>query len=147
MTPEEELRAELQQGYPGLPITIEPSSSEYFEMLQRRFPVCGSKIDWDRVPNSTIRRVNTVDSEHYFDEAIAFVREMLESEGLDRESQAVVIGDSAIEGAFRMPLYTLVLCLRTILRMPQHTYVLAPNGAWCLVLTMEGDVCFGYAPS
>ena len=71
MTPEEQLREELKRDYPGSTIIMEASSSGYFEVLQRRFPVCGSKIDWDKVPAARVCRVDTANSEQYFDEADA----------------------------------------------------------------------------
>lgn len=147
MTPEEELRQELQREYPGSTIVVDPSSSGYFDMLRRRFPVRGSKIDWDRVPMAKVRRVATSSSEQYFDDAEEFAEEIVGSERLDREREVVVIGDSAMEGALRMPLFAFRSFLRSILRMPQHTYVLDADATWCLVFTMEGDLCFGYAPS
>jgi hypothetical protein len=147
MSPEEELRDEIQRKYPEAGITIEVSSEPYFEALQRHFPVRGSKIDWDRVPRAQIRQADTANSEKYFDNAVAFTEEILESERLDRDRDVVVIGDSAMEGAFKMRLWVLRSLLRSILRMPQHTYVLGPDTSWCLVFSMEGDLCFGYAPS
>jgi hypothetical protein len=145
MTPEQELREALERQYSEAGIVFEPSSNEYFDLLQKRFPVCGSKIDWDRVSTARVKPVDT-SSEQYFDDAMKFAEEIFESELRDPQSLVVVIGDSAMEGALRMPLSTLRSSLRSILRMPQHTYVLAPDAAWCLVFTMEGDLCFGYAP-
>jgi len=147
MTPEEELREELERENPGATITVERTSSGYFDMLQKRFPVRGSKIDWGRVPTAQVRRADTANSEKYFDEAARFTQEILDSEQLDLECHVIVVGDSAMEGAFRMPLWALRSSLRSILRMPQHTYVLDPDAAWCLVFTMEGDLCFAYARS
>jgi hypothetical protein len=146
MTPEEALCEQLQREFASS-IVVESSSTEYFALLEKRFPVQGSKIDWERVPTAKVRRAHAADTERYLAEAAAFVQEVLESEQLDRECQVIAMGDSAMEKALRMPLSTLVLCLRNILPMPQHTYVLAPDAAWCLVFTMEGDLCFGYAPS
>jgi hypothetical protein len=146
MTPEEELLGQLQREH-APSIILEPSSTEYFALLEKRFPVQGSKIDWEKVPTAKVRRGHAADSERYLHDAVLFTHEVLESEQLDRECQVIAMGDSAMEKALRMPLSTLVLCLRHILEMPQHTYVLAPDAAWCLVFTMEGDLCFGYAAS
>src|SRR5262249_4038288 len=113
---------ELQRQYPGDAIVLEPSSGTYFDMLQKRFPVRGSKIDWDRVSMARVNRVDTADSEQYLDDAEAFAHDIQESERLYPDYRVVVIGD-----------------------MPQHTYVLAPDAEWCLAFTLEGDLCFGYA--
>jgi hypothetical protein len=147
MSPEEELRDEIQHKHSEAGITIEVSSEPYFEALQRHFPVRGSKIDWDKVPGARIRQADTVSREEHFDKAMAFTEEILETERLDRECHVTVIGDSAMEGALKMRLWVLRSLLDSILRMPQHTYVLGPDTSWCLVFSMEGDLCFGYAPS
>lgn len=147
MTPEEELLEDLQREHPAPEIAVEPSSDAYFALLQRRFPVRGSKIDWDRVPAARVRRADLADSEKYFEEASAFAEEVWSSEQLDPALLVVVVGDSAMKSALSMSLQTLRSCLPGILRMPQHTYVLPPDASWCMVFTMEGDLCFGHAPS
>jgi hypothetical protein len=142
MTPEDELLEDLRREFPGAEIVVDPTSHEYVDVVQRRFPFLGSKIDWDRVPRSQVRRVSDVT--RFMDEAVAFTLEVMASERLDREVQIAVIGDNAMDVTLRMSPSTFRRCLRTILDMPQHTYVLALDGAWCLVYTMEGDLCFGY---
>lgn len=146
MTPEDELLEELRPERAKAEIRVESSSMPYFELLQSRFPVCGSKIDWDKVPGAMVQRMELIDSEQYFDEAERFLEKVLAEKRLDTEREVVVIGDSAMEYALKMPPKTLALCLRRILRMPQHTYVLRPDGSWCMTFTMEGDACFGHAP-
>ncbi len=148
MTPEEELLEEIRREYPepNGEVVVHPSSDEYFRTLERRFPVVGSQIAWSRVPGARVQSLDTVDSERYFDQAEEFAREVWAAEDLDRERPVMVIGDSAMEVALEMSPRALMQCLRNILRMPQHTYVLAPDASWCMVFNMEGDVCFGYAP-
>jgi hypothetical protein len=145
MTPEEELLDELRRRHASREIEVQPSSAGYFEALERRFPVRGSKIDWERVPGARVLHVEITASEAYFDQAVAFAKENWIAERLDQEQQVVVVGDSAMEVALKMPLRVLETSLRSILRMPEHNYVLAPDASWCMVFTMEGDMCFGHA--
>ena len=145
MTPEHELLEEIRPERERAELTVEPSSMPYFELLEKRFPVHGSKIDWDKVPGAVVQAMQLSDSELYFKEAGSFLEEILVKEQLDGEVQVVVVGDGAMECALRMPLKILASCMRRILRMPQHTYVLVPDGSWCMVFTMEGDACFGRA--
>ena len=146
MTPEEELLAELRREYAIEEVEVEPSSVDYFRRLEERFPMWGSKIDWDHVPRSRTLHLETSDSEVYFNQAEALANEIWSAAKIDFDRQVVVIGDSATEVALKMRLQVLQSCLRRILTMPQHTYVLAPDASWCMAFTMEGDVCFGYAP-
>jgi hypothetical protein len=147
MTPEEELMDVLQREFAGNAITIEASSTQYFSLLQARFPMRGAKIDWDRLTTAKVRRVHTSNGEQYINDAMMFARETIETEQLDLTSQVVAIGDSAMDKSLKMPISTLLLCLPNIVAMPQHTYILATDASWCLAFTMEGDLCFGFAPS
>ncbi len=148
MSPEEELLEELQRklSSAGSQLEVQPSSAEYFVVLQERFPVYGSKIDWESVPGARIESIDTADSENYFERAEIFANEVWNAEGIDCERSVVVIGDSAMDVALKMPLHALRSCLRRILAMPQHSYVLASDASWCMSFTMEGDVSFAYAP-
>jgi hypothetical protein len=144
MTMEEELLEELRRDHPGPNIVVEPSSYEYFRLLERRYPLGGSKIDWDRVPTGRVRP--NADPARWTDEAVAFTEHVIKVERLDRGTHVVAIGDGPVDVALRLSLQTLVSCLPTLLHLPQHTYALPPDGRWCLAFTMEGNLSFGYAP-
>ena len=146
MTPEDELLEVLQSACATGKIEILSSSDAFFRLLEKRFPVCGSKIDWEEVPGSVVRNTGTDDSEVHFDECEAFAAATWQAEDISRDQTVVVIGDSSMNVALVMSIGTLTACLREILRMPQHTYILPKDASWVMVFTMEGDLCFGYAP-
>jgi len=147
MTPQEELLDQLRDERARSEVLIHETADEYFTLIGDRFPVAGSKIDWDHVPKSIVRCVSTEDIDRYLNDADQFLAEVLSAEHLDKDQLVVVVNDRALEVALTMSLRTLVVCLRRILCVPQHTYVVAVDGAWCMAFTMEGDLCFGFAPS
>jgi hypothetical protein len=145
MTPEEELLERLSRQ--GVHFVREPTAAPYFAVLARTYPACGSKIDWRQVDRSKLSSADITDWERYLPAALSFLQEVTEQGELSGDLEVVVIGDSSMEGALVMRLDAVFACLESLLEMPQHTYVLPRDGRWCAVFTMEGDLCFGYAPS
>lgn len=147
MTLETELHDELRNICGKGELEFQASSEGYFVLLEQRFPLIGSKIDWSQVPTSIERRFDVLDSERHADAAAAFMEEISASQNFAPETRIVVIGDSAMEGAVVLSLQVLRACLRSFVMMPQHTYVTNAEASWCMAFTMEGDLCFGRAPT
>jgi hypothetical protein len=146
MTLEEELRDALRRLVPESAIVFEASTADYFHLIEKRYPLGGSKIDWRHVPVAKDRDVD-ITAERYFDEALAFTEEVLASERFDREREVLVLDDGNIDPALRMSLSTFIVCMHEILKTFHHTYVIPADGSWVLVYTMEGNLNFGYAPT
>jgi hypothetical protein len=123
------------------------SSDPYFRLLEHRFPVVGSKIDWERVPNDVVRVTDPTDSERYARDATTLLTEIVQAERLSDEQQVIVIGDSAVERALVVPMRVFQESLNWFLELPQHLSVIRDDGSWCFSFTMEGDLAFGRAPA
>lgn len=117
-----------------------------FRILERRFPLVGSKIDWARVPRSIVRETNSQDPARQARDAAALLLDVAKAEGISEERVVIVIGDSALEEALLLPLGVLRASVRSFLELPQHLYVLPEDGSWCFSFSMEGDHAFGHAP-
>ncbi len=144
MKPEKQILVDLADA--DIPYSHEPSSRRYFGEVQRRYPVIGSKIAWSQVVGAVVESAAINDGDAYLAAAESFVDRSRAIHRLSDKEEVVVVGDSAMDGALRMSLESLRRCLGVVLGMPQHTYVLAQNADWCFVFTMEGDLCFGFAP-
>lgn len=138
---EDELLEQLERDFPD--VVVERSMFPYARILEARFPFVGSGIDWERVPRGRVR--DCLDPERWVEEGVLFAVEVLAVERLDRGPPIVAIGDGPIDVALRIPRATLAACLPNLLHMPQHTFVMAPDGAWCLAFVMSGYFAFGYA--
>lgn len=145
MKPESELIEQLSRQ--NIDFTRESTAAPYFAALALNFPTCGSKIDWGQAGRSTLSSADITDWQQYLPVAFSFLQEVSEQSELSGDLEVVVIGDSSMEGALVMRLDAVFACLESLLAMPQHTYVLPRDARWCVVFTMEGDLCFGYAPS
>lgn len=140
MTFEEELLSEFELSVKNGDIIVDPSSDSYFSELELRFPILGSKIDWDAVSGSEREQASAdayaSDCQHFFDK-------MMRRYGLS--GQCIVIGDSAVEVALIMPVGIMQFNLQKIVSVPQHHYVIANDYVWCMSFTMEGELAFGFS--
>lgn len=134
----EEAAAHIASGL----VVPEQDSSKYFNLINRRFPFCGSYIDWDRMPQSVYQRQTSRDP---LSEAKLFMRKEFERNGLPSETSVVVLGD-AVDCALRTTISGLVLIADSVLEIPQHTCIIPPDASWCLMLTFGGDMGFGFSP-
>lgn len=140
MTFEEELLSDLELLVKKGEIVVEPSSDGYFSELESRFPILGSKIDWDEVSGSEQEQAS---AEAYASDCQRFFDEMVNRFGLS--GKCIVIGDSAVEIALVMSVEILQCNLQKIVSVPQHHYILANDYSWCMSFTMEGDMAFGFS--
>lgn len=143
---EEELLVRLGPELERAEVSVGPSSADVVDVIESRFPLVGSKIDWDSVPGAIVKRVMRRENDAYAASALNFVRELLGAGRIDGLQAVLVVGDGPVDVVLSMTVEVLMKCLARILDVPQHTYVTPPDGRWCIVMTMEGDLCFGVAP-
>jgi hypothetical protein len=139
----EQLRPERERGE----IEVRELPRSFIETIESRFPFVNSKIDWDGVPGAIVRRFPPGwSTESYANAADRFVQELIDSRAIGASQVIVVVGEGPVDVALVMAIGVLSRCVRRILDVPQHTYVAPVDGGWCVLLTMEGDLCFGVAP-
>ena len=106
------------------------------------FPLSGSKIDW----RATRGHLSVVETSRHR-ELVAFSNFFdRQSKELGRESVAYYLNDSQIDCSLRASLWTFSRHLNKIIGIPGHHYFVADDISWCMALSMEGDMDFGYAP-
>jgi hypothetical protein len=121
-------------------LRIVDDADALFGRLQSAYPVQGTKIDWSEVPGSF--SLNSQGSKQAdFEE---FFRENAPRMGLD--TPAYYLSDSALSFAIAGSVRCIDQELRAILDNPEHHYFTAEDFSWCMALTMEGDMDFGFRP-
>ena len=118
-------------------------SSPFFSQLMEAFPVCGSKIDWDRVSDSIERVEEDIDLQtgqfaEFFDEV---------NQRCCLSGDVVYVGDGVTDFALVSSLKCMREILPELLAVPQHHYLVAPDSSWCMCFTMEGWMGFGFRSS
>lgn len=139
---ETELRAALASPVNAGLIEIIPQSDDLAARISTAFPFSGSKIDWRATGGHFSAKEPARDREFavfsdFFDRR---------SRELGRETVAYYLNDSQIDCSLRASLWTFSRHLEPIIRVPGHHYFVADDLSWCMTLTMEGDMDFGYAP-
>jgi hypothetical protein len=139
---ETELRAALAGPVKDGSIEIVPYSDGIATRLSKAFQFCGSKIDW----RATTGHLSALEPSRDRELATfsAFFERRLEE--LGRGSVAYYLNDSQIDCSLRASLWTFSRHLQPIVEIPGHHYFVADDLGWCMALTMEGDIDFGYAP-
>lgn len=122
-------------------ITIIDDSSIYFREINKLYPFCGSKINWQKVPDA---REIYLSKENYINDAIQFIQKITEDYKI--EGQALIISDNAFDIAISVSVPNLPNVMSSVLEIPQHHYILDKNLQWCFAFTMEGYCSFGFTP-
>ena len=143
MTFDEELREILGERIASGEIWSLGDSSPLFAQLAQAFPSLGSQMDWWRVPRAIVRTAASRATEAVeYDE---FVAETCDVHSLT--GPTIYMGDSATDIAWRGDMNGFRRSLPQIIAIPQHHYFCDATFAWCLSLTFEGDIAFGFGPS
>ncbi len=121
-------------------VIVENDFEKYFEKLNQTYPIYGSKIDWSFVENSI--EINATDKD-YKSQFLNFMAETINNQSL--KGECIVVGDSLIDKALKMDVATLNKVIPYVIEIPQHHYIIAGDFSWCMVFTMEQDMCFGFA--
>jgi hypothetical protein len=131
------LKAEFEAGH----LREVGGAANVFGPLAKVYPASGSKIDWKRVPGA-VESSEENQSLHcsrfveFFDE----MRSRFELPG-----PVLYAGDSATDFALEAATDVMRRALPGLFEVPQHHYFVGPNCAWCMCMTMEGDMGFGRA--
>ena len=138
---DDEVRAALKDEYDSGSLCEIGESEVVFGQLSEVYSVVGSKIDWARVPGSLVRFEEDAGSQSQ--SLIDFFNEMCEKFKLSGE--VIYVGDSATDFALKGSLDVFRRVLSLLITVPQHHYFIGPEYSWCLCLTMEGDMAFGFS--
>jgi hypothetical protein len=124
------LKAEIDSGR----LQEAGAAHDVFKLLTKNYPRSGSKIDWKRVPGSI-----EYCEEDRSQERTRFVARF----GLN--GLVLYIGDGLTDFALAASVADMRQALPVLFEVPQHHYFVGPNASWCMCVTMEGDMAFGWA--
>jgi hypothetical protein len=116
-------------------------SLEIFQKIAGVYPVVGSKIDWNRVPRS----VGCAESRDDFqiERFVGFFNEVIAKFSLS--GGVIYVGDGLTDFALIGDISVIQKILPKLIEIPQHHYIVDYGCSWCICLTMEGDMDFGFA--
>ena len=138
----EELLLEISPTLKSGAIEVDYDHKKYSKLIADRFPFTGSKIAWSRVPHSVQEIQSPQDP---ISQCLRFMEQQLMRNAISDDVAVAVIGDSAVECVFLTTVGSFREVAPSFLELPQHLYIIPSDAAWCMVFTMEGDMCFGNA--
>lgn len=141
-TPSDYLRAAIEPLILAGSVELLQDERPFIDLIEKNFPFVGSKIDWDRVPGAVTKKLN---AQSFVSECLEFLKDRLKQTAISQSAKVVVLGDSAMEQAVATHAGMLETLMPEVLELPQHTYVIALGGEWCMTFTMEGYADFGYS--
>lgn len=125
----------------GKDIDIEVDASKWVRLVSERFPFTGSRIAWDRVPNSVVAHLGDGEGEVEF--FMNKFRTVVQENSL--VGCVVHVGDSLTDFSIAAELRVMEVVLPVMLEVPQHHYLVDRFGKWCMSFSMEGDFGFGFS--
>ena len=131
-------------------LSIERDQNRLIQVLNKNFTFTGSKVDWSKTLGHWCQtfRINdqSVSLDEKFESVEAILRRKNFSQILEGGGGIFYINDSSLDFGLEMSPMRFWDVLRIIVsNVPQHHYFFAATGYWCLAITMEGFVDFGYA--
>ena len=146
-TLQDALISKLKQYITDSRVAVIEDDGPLFESMKHFYPVTRSGIDWNKVPMHVhIPAVGTASHE----DRVAVLRNALGQFGsasrLTSAGMCLIFGDNVTEKAFRME-YPLFMSLSPLFfEMPQVTYVVSEDMAWCFEVAYDDHVFFGRSP-
>ncbi|MDF7661096.1 type IV secretion protein Rhs [Erwiniaceae bacterium L1_54_6] len=115
------------------------------DILSDKFPWKGSKIDWKLLAHH-IEGYFNFSSEILTEEIRIFLDKSGANNSIEKSDVIYYINDSSLDLAFSLkPDSFLEFAEYAIKNIPQHHYFFDDNGRWCLAITSEGYIDFGFA--
>ncbi|MFC0561489.1 rhs-associated protein [Halalkalibacter alkalisediminis] len=113
----------------------------YLNLIEQKFEFNGSKIDWLQTNKHYSKESN---NESLLTDASLFITELKEKH-LNNNVRVMYIGDSLTEFGYQFELKDIEQILVYFLDIPQHHYFIPLEGDWCLCITYENYLDFGFS--
>jgi hypothetical protein len=115
-----------------------------FKLVQKKFPILGTRIDWRAIPHFH-QHINAA-----YPDCLVEIRDavsQLIDKYLPNEKRIVSICfDGGTDAVLTCSLDTLKKIAPDVFTTPQHIYVLPSDGSWCINYSFEDDLFFGFSP-
>ncbi|MEH7642872.1 rhs-associated protein, partial [Bacillus pumilus] len=113
----------------------------YLDLIEQKFEFDGSKIDWLQTNNHHSKNSN---NESLLPDALLFITELKEKY-LANNLQVIYIGDNLTEFGYQFELKHIEELLVYFLDIPQHHYFVPLEGDWCICISYENYLDFGFS--
>lgn len=113
----------------------------YLNLIEQKFKFNGSKIDWLQ---SNMHYSKESNNESLLTDASLFITELKEKY-LNNNVPVIYIGDSLTDFGYQFEIKDIEQFLVYFLDIPQHHYFIPLEGDWCLCISFENYLDFGFS--
>ncbi|AWI36918.1 hypothetical protein BA81_15746 [Bacillus safensis FO-36b] len=122
-------------------VKVHENPEIYLDLIEQKFVFAVSKINWLQTNKHHSKSSN---NESLLSDAPLFITELKEKY-LANDLQVIYIGDNLTEFGYQFELKHLKELLVYFLDIPQHHYFISLEGDWCICLSFENYLDFGFS--
>lgn len=122
-------------------VKIIKNPEPYLDLIEQKFKFNGSKIDWFETNKHYSKESN---NESLIIDAIQFITDLKEKY-LNNNVQVMYLGDGLTEFGYQFEIKDIEQLLVYFLAIPQHHYFIPLDGDWCLCVSYENYLDFGFS--
>lgn len=114
---------------------------EVYELISQRYPFYGTKIHFSQLDGNLHQKAG----QDLVSDVKKFISEVAEVNKINMETPVIYVGDDLTENCYKTTLENIMKILPLILTFPQHHYIIPNNADWCLFVSFEDELKFGFA--
>lgn len=122
-------------------VKVHENPEIYLDLIEQKFDFAGSKINWLQTNKHHSKSSN---NESLLSDALLFITELKEKY-LANDLQVIYIGDNLTEFGYQFELKHSKELLVYFLDIPQHHYFISLEGDWCICISFENYLDFGFS--
>lgn len=143
MTLSEEVKDKVTQQYGHQAIIVD--WDRIVDELSKSFEWAGSKIRWSKVNEHKSLKLNG-GYEDWIEQIISFISDSVIRNAINESDGLYYINDSSLDySIFIQPSQFCDFMKYAIKNIPQHHYFTDAQKKWCLVVSSEGYIDFGFS--
>ncbi|WLR42517.1 rhs-associated protein [Bacillus carboniphilus] len=113
----------------------------FINLIEQNFEFSGSQIDWFKTDNHYSKESN---NKSLLSDARLFIAELKEKY-MNNNIPLMYIGDNLTEFGYQFEIKDIEKILVFFLDIPQHHYFIPLEGDWCLGISYENYLDFGFS--
>lgn len=121
-------------------VEIIKKPESYLNLMEQKFEFNGSKIDWLKTTKHYSKKSS---NESLLTDAYLFITEL--KKNLKSNAHVIYIGDNLTEFGYQFEIKDIEKILVYFLDIPQHHYFIPLEGDWCLCISYENYLDFGFS--
>ena len=139
---DDELIKDLELNKLSTKVEVVENIEYYLNLLEQKFQFNGSRIDWSQIDRHMSEELN---DEYLLAGLRQFISKIKENHLIDKEVELIYFGDSLTEYGYKFELRDIEQIIVHLLEIPQHHYFVPVQGDWCLCVSYEYYIDFGFS--